>query len=318
MSNQKRNKVTDMEFDEVSLVDKGANQHAHVAIAKRAPEEENMPELNIELFDEDGDLLDVEQLEDGQVVYDEAGNAYEFSLDAEAGGEEEVEEETAEADDREPELVGKALSDPFKAFAAAAKPKPQAPAIKKPKVAGAPAAQNAGGGSGMTAMKKSFSEAVMEELSKAMTDEDRDQVLSKALGRVEELLEENNQAVEIAKAERELRLTNEYIAKAADYNLPVDPAELGPVLYRMVEKMDYEDCAVIAKCLDAASNALFEEVGYIGGGDNADVLDQVSAIADERVSKLADTEVSKADAFLGVLDENPAAYDEYLATRRGL
>ena len=62
---------------------------------------------------------------------------------------------------------------------------------------------------------------------------------------------------EIAKAERDLRLTREYISKAEEYNLPVDPKELGPVLYRMAETMEYDDCAVIAKCLETAGEILF-------------------------------------------------------------
>ena len=71
--------LTNMEIDEISLVDKGANQHAMVTIAKRATEEDEMPD--IELFNENGDVLDLDSLEDGAIVYDEDGNAYEFTLD---------------------------------------------------------------------------------------------------------------------------------------------------------------------------------------------------------------------------------------------
>jgi hypothetical protein len=81
----------------------------------------------------------------------------------------------------------------------------------------------------------------------------------------------------------------------------------------MVETMSHEDCAVIAKCLDAASTALFDEVGYIGGGDNVDPLERVNALAAESVSKSDELH----GAFLDVMDSNPGAYDEYLATRRG-
>lgn len=325
--------VTDMEFDEISVVDRGGNQFADVVIAKRAPEEEtHMPEL----FNEEGELLSEDSLEDGQIVYDVEGNAYEFELDAEADVEEETEIEDEVAEELEPELVGKGFADTFTRLASRTKsvvPKVQQAASQatytKPgaKLLGTPGkrlaagtAVGAAGGAGAMSLKKSdegirksFSEEVMEELSKAMSDEDRDQVISKALGAVEELLEAQAEAVEIAKAERELRLTNEYIAKAAEYNLPVDPAELGPVLYRMVEKMDHDDCAVIAKCLDAASTALFDEVGYVGGGDNIDPLERVNALVGEQVAKSEDAH----DAFLNVMDSNPAAYDEYLATRRG-
>lgn len=327
--------LSNIEIDEISLVDRSANQHAHVAIAKRASEEESMPNL----FTEEGAPLSEEELEDGQVVFDEDGQAYQYSLNLdaadEAAEEEEVEvedsvEETEEVEDDE---VGKAsmagmwggvknFTSGLKGAAGPVKPgsamgagrSTRAFATKNKKAIGATAAAGAGG-MGVGYMSKSFSEEVMEELSKAYSDEERDAVLSKALGRVEELLEEQHEAVEIAKAERELRLTNEYISKAADYNLPVDPAELGPVLYRMAETMEYDDCAVIAKCLEAAGAAIFEEVGYIGGGDNVDVLDQVNAVADEYIGKSAD--VSKAEAWESVFEANPQAYDEYLAQRRG-
>jgi len=244
-------------------VDKGANQHAMITIAKRAPEEDQMPEL----YNEEGQLLDENALEDGQIVYDEEGNAYQFELDGE-----EVEQE-------EPELVGKSAffnSQP---------------------------AQNQPTG---------FAASVMEELSKAFSDEDRDKVIAKALGRMEELEAQQREYQEVAKAERDLRLTREYISKAAEYNLPVDPAELGPVLYRMAETMDYDDCAVIAKCLESAGEILFQEVGYQGGGDNNDIMSQVERHAVEIGKSAAPADV------MSVFEENPDAYDQYLAAQRGL
>ena len=253
-----------MEIDEVSLVDKGANQHAMITIAKRAPEEDEMPKY----YHEDGSLLDENsQLEDGQIVYDEEGNAFQFSADVEDEAYEE-EKELAE--------VGKS------AFF-----------TEKPTT------------------DTSFTQSVLEELSKAFSDEDRDKVIAKALGRVEEIEKKYQQAEEIAKSERDLRLTREYISKAAEYNLPVDANELGPVLYRMAETMSYDDCAVIAKCLDGASEMIFAEQGYIGGGDNNDIMAQVEAQAVE-IGKSATPENVTA-----VFDQSPEAYNEYLAQRRG-
>lgn len=256
--------VTDIEIDEVSLVDKGANQHAMVTIAKRAPEEDQMPEL----YDESGAVVDQDALEHGDIVFDDEGNAYEFTAD---------DADEYEPDDTEEmEPVGKS-------------------AFFQPPTGG-------------------FAAAVMEELSKAYSDEDRDEVLSKAFQQVEYLEQRQAQYEEIAKAERDLRLTREYIAKAEEYNLPVSPEELGPVLYRMADTMSYDDCAVIAKCLETAGAILYEEVGFTGGGDNADIMDQVNAVAAERVEvgkSLGSTDI------VSVLDENPQAYDEYLSAQRG-
>lgn len=253
--------LTNMEIDEISLVDKGANQHAMITIAKRAPEEDQMPQL----YNEDGQLLDENNLEDGQVVYDDEGQAWEFTLDAE-----EV---------NEPEPVGKSAFFDRQT----------------------------------ETQTSDFSKSVLEELSKAFSDEDRDKVISKALGRIEEIDKKYSEMEQIAKAERDLRLTREYISKADEYNLPVDSHELGPVLYRMAETMSYDDCAVIAKCLETAGTILFEETGYQGGGDNADIYSQVTAHATEEIGKAA----GPADVN-AVFDQNPDAYDQYLAAQRGL
>jgi hypothetical protein len=255
--------LTDMEIDEISTVDKAANQLSRFVIAKRAPEEDEMPQI----YNEEGQPLDEDALEHGDIVYDDDGNAYQF-----------VEEELEDDDTQEMAAVGKS------AF------------FERPAQSG------------------SFTASVMEELSKAFSDEDRDKVIAKALGRVEELEHEQSQYAEIAKSERDLRLTREYISKAAEYNLPVAPEELGPVLYRMAETMDYNDCAVIAKCLETAGAILFEEVGYQGGGDNADIYSQVEAHAVESFGKSENFNVTKA--INEVFDANPDAYDEYLASQQ--
>lgn len=260
--------LTDMEIDEISTVDKAANQYSRFVIAKRAPEEDEMPEL----YNEEGQLLDENALEDGDIVYDDQGNAYQFSLEEEG----EMEDE----DERQPVGVGKS------AFFEQRQP----------------------------AQAGTFTASVLEELSKAFSDEDRDQVIAKALGRVEELEAAQREYAEVAKSERDLRLTREYIAKSAEYNLPVDPNELGPVLYRMAESMSYDDCAVIAKCLESAGNILFEELGYQGGGDNSDIYSQVEAHAVEQFGKAED--FNSVEAINKVFEANPDAYDEYLASQR--
>lgn len=334
--------LSNIEIDEISLVDRGANQHASVAIAKRAPEEEyQMPEL----FTDEGTPLDENDLVDGQIVYDEEGNAYQFEADETGEDFEVFDEELVEVGKATTNLGGlsRALKNGYGEGRKMASKGTKNQIGRKyskdnPNRSAADAGVHFGrnrnkylGGAGVAGagvgayeltksyegegVSKSFSEEVMEELSKAYSDEERDVVLSKALGQVETLLQEQAEAVEIAKAERDLRLTNEYIAKAADYNLPVNPVELGPVLYRMAETMSDQDCMVIAKCLEAAGSAIFDEVGYIGGGDNVDVLGQVNAAAAEYVGKSAD--MSHAQALDAVFEANPGAYDEYLAQRRG-
>jgi hypothetical protein len=262
--------LTDMEIDEISTVDKAANQYSRFVIAKRAPEEDEMPKL----YNQEGQPLDEENLDFGDIVYDDEGNAYEY-----------VEEESeVQEDEPVPELANVGKS-----------------AFFEQQTTNGPATG-------------SFSKSVMEELSKAFSDSDRDAVIAKALGRVEEIEQRYEEVAKAAQAERDLRLTREYISKAAEYNLPVAPAELGPVLYRMAETMSYDDCAVIAKCLETAGSMLFEETGYQGGGDNADIYSQVEAHAYDTFGKAED--YSPVTAINKVFDTNPDAYDEYLAAQR--
>ena len=267
-----KNNLTDMEIDEISTVDKAANQHSRFVIAKRAPEEEEMPKL----YNQEGQPLDEDQLEFGDIVYDDTGAAYEYVEDEDA----EVKQDE-DKDEPVPELAGVGKSAFFEKSA--------------PKTG-------------------SFSASVMEELSKAFSDKDRDAVIAKALGRVEELEKAQNEAVQIAKSERDLRLTREYISKAAEYNLPIPADQLGPVLYRMAESMSFDDCKVIAKALETAGEIIFEEKGYTGGGDNSDVYSQVEAHAYDAFGKSED--FNAVSAINTVFDQNPDAYDEYLRSQQ--
>jgi hypothetical protein len=250
--------LTDIEIDEVSLVDKPANQFAKVAIAKRDTDSE---ETVSDLFDENGDTLDMESIQFGDVVYDDEGNAFEVVPD-------EVQAETFEREE-ELEPVGKSLAD-----------------------------------------------AIREDLSKAVSDSQRDEVISKALAEVDTLKHQLSRSEEIAKSERDLRLTREYIEVAKGYNVPIASEELGPVLMRMAESMSNEDCGVIHKALTSSGAALFDEVGYVGKSDNVDPFEQIDEYLDQQVSK-SDSKVSKADAMTEFFADNPSAYDEYLANRRG-
>lgn len=166
----------------------------------------------------------------------------------------------------------------------------------------------------------SLGQSLRSELSKAVSEADREVVLAKALNQVDELAKANNKVWEIAKSEQDLRLEREYIAKAATYTLPVAAEELGPVMKRMAEAMSYEDCAVIAKVFDATSEILFSELGITGDSTEAgqDPYYEAVAHAEQIVAKAAksgDTELAKAASIEDFYAANPAAYDEYLNSR---
>lgn len=434
--------LTDMEIDEISLVDRPANAHAKVVITKR-DEEAEVPE---DVFNESGELIDSDSLTEGDVVFDNDGQAFvvvsdEFESDdlvaeesevvgkAETDVEDEVESFELEDDEADflEELTGKSLEEitledledidiedeavekamPTNVTNAASKgvdwlqgtltktknflaghkgaaagvaaggaAAGAAGAAKAAKigdktlagswknlngagagsrlmtglstgaagqrkavkggtagnighhigsnktaygVGGAAAGATGLGGAGYLAnernkVSKSFSEELREELSKSLTDIERDEVIAKAMGQVEEMASSLAEAEEIAKSERDLRLSREYEEVAKSYNLPVEPSELAPVLMAIGEHLPFEYGEVIHKALSAAGEILFEEIGVQGAGDNNDVLRTVDAFIEENVSK---ADISKAAAVTAVFADNPDAYDEYMATRYG-
>lgn len=311
--------VSDMLIDEISLVDVPANQHAAVVIAKRATEEDSVPETQI--YDETGQELDIESLQVGDVVYDTEGQPFEVVLD-----EDDQPNDFNAMGENADELaeVGKSFTGGLMRGAktgaqgvglkgGATKSGMQTGAfLRRNRAAiGAGAAGVGAGAAGGAMIKKSFADEIREELAKAASDVERDEVLAKALDEVGELSKRLEQAEEIAKAEQDLRLTREYVEVAKSYNIPVDPDELGPVLKRMSETMSYEDCSVIAKALENSGGLIFDEVGFIGGGDNTDVFSQVEAVIEDSIAK-ADGSVSKSAAVETFFDQNPDAYEAYL------
>jgi hypothetical protein len=253
-------RLTDMEIDEISLVDRPAAPGAKVVIAKRATQEVNVPEI----FDEQGNPVDPDTLELGQQVFNANGQRFEVVEDTDDDGEDYVDAADLE---QELELVG-----------------------------------------------KNFADELRTELSKALTDVERDEVVSKAFGRVAELELELQDTREIAKSEQTIRLEREYVEVAKGYNIPANPTELGPVLMRMAETMSDSDCRVIHKALTTAGSTIFDEVGLIGGGDNADPMAQVDAAIEASIAKSGAT-ISKAEAQAEYLLAHPEVYDEYLRQR---
>jgi len=257
----KANWLSDMEIDEISTVDLPAGPDARIAIAKRANEEDNVPEY----FDQSGDVLDdsdLEDLKEGDVVFDKDGQAFVATFQDE-------EQDESESKQKEPEPVGKSLGD-----------------------------------------------EIRKSLAQSLSDVQRDEVIAKAADAVSAAEKRAEEAERIAKGERDVRLEREYISKAAEYNVPIEAGELGPVLKRMAEAMSFEDCEVIHKALTSSGEALFAEVGTIGGGDNNDPMAQVEAAIEAGIQKNADGgKISKAEATTEFFTQNPEAYDEWLAGR---
>lgn len=266
------NRVTDMEIDEVSMVDRAANTSATIVFSKRADQEDSMPDF----VDADGNPLDLSQFDEGDVLEDDDGNLFEVSFDDD--GDDGDDGSYDYADDAEYETVGKS------AFFA----------------------------------DDEVYASIRDDLSKAVNEEGRSQVLSKAFRSLSKRAEEAEYrlqvAEDVAKSERDLRLEREYISKAAEYNVPIDAEDLGPVLMRAAESLSYDDCAVIHKALCAAGEMLYTEAGFDGIGAVDDPMAQIDAFLDERVHK--GDGYTRAGAMTDFFDQNPEAYDALRAERR--
>ena len=81
--NQNIKRLFDIEIDEVSVVDRPANQHGLIAFAKNDSSDELEAEVPGELFDETGENIPVEVLEHGDIVFDAEGNEFVYVEDDE-------------------------------------------------------------------------------------------------------------------------------------------------------------------------------------------------------------------------------------------
>jgi hypothetical protein len=376
-------KLFDLEIDEVSVVDRAANQHSLIAIAKSLGGAQTLEDPmtvgqvevvdELELFDAAGNP--VEELAHGTYYYDAEGR--EFFYDAQADLEEDDEDgedldegddadEADEAEDGE-EDFGKAAI-PASAWGipgAALQGKKGASMLKGPmrlpkeglsvqregfrdlfaprtvtpgKKAkgwrgkhgyyknnqvtrradwrnigiGATGVAAAGAaGYGASQMSKSLSESVLERLSKAVSEKDREEVVVGLAQELEVYKAATEELVVDLEAERDARIEEVFISKAAEYNLPIDPQTLGGLMFRIAkgEAATVEDMELLDELFSAVGDALYDEVGYLGESSNNSVIDVVDAYADELVGKSG---LTREQAFTAMLENNPAAYDAYI------
>lgn len=315
-------RLFDMEFDEVSLVDRPANQFASIAFSKAQGEEPSVSE------DFEVEEVDIDDLEVGDVVVDEEGNEFEV-----------VEED----DDTEVEkfspsgLMGSTALSRLSAGFRAGKGAPrnvQPTGIdgragqtglhlgrnRKRYATGAAATTAAGATYGgkkymdnREEASKSLGDALLEELSKASGEDQRAALIAKAMDEVEIAKAAAAEAWDMAEKERDLRLTDEFISKAAEYNVPVAPQVLGPILKSMAETLSDEQLEVLDQLFESIGDVLYEEIGFTGENDNVSVLDQVNAHAAELVGK---ADIGGAQAIADIFEANPEAYEAYLTEGR--
>ena len=136
----------------------------------------------------------------------------------------------------------------------------------------------------------------------------------------EEILKAQEATKKQLDTERDIRYTNEHIAKAEKlYSaLPVSAKELGPVLKAAEENLSKEHFELIERVLKAADEAMqksvdFEEIG-VTTVSNSTAYGKLDAIAKSLVEK-SEKPMTYAQAFTRALNQNPELYDEYTRER---
>lgn len=136
-----------------------------------------------------------------------------------------------------------------------------------------------------------------DELPRAVRE-----ALEKAEKRAEKLEKKAAEDAEIAKAERNLRLTREFVAKAqSEFPLVAgDASEFGPVLKRAAEMLSKEDYDLLEQRLVASNEQihqgdLFKQAGDNRDGQRTDGLDEVARKAEEL--KKSDPNMSNFEAM---------------------
>lgn len=330
---KKVNDLRDLTIDEVSFVDKGANQHAKVLIHKRHEVDKNSPDpSSVSLGEEEEAEDDEDGVEKGyfsRLVSKMFGNQSSTStanrdniapveLNKEGEFVPQYMEPEPEYDDIEavpqdmdpegeielpPEIPGEVVDYIQELEEALSEYEGEEPIDEEDP--------------DMAFEKYDDSDEIgfLQELAKNLDAEDQRFAVNKAMRLVETANQRAAAAEKIAKSERDYRETQEYISKARAFtSLPVSPDDFGPVLKRMHESLSTSDYDVVVKALSAAnetlaSSGIFSEIGKRGTGLH-EAVSKVDAVAyDIRKSS---PNLTMEQARERAMETNPSLYDEYL------
>lgn len=287
-------RLSGLEIDEVSLVDRPANQHGLVAITKR--DEGPM------LYDADGNPVDEADLQPGDFVYDENGQEFQ------ALSEDDVAELEAHANEGESETSGlRELAEVGKRGAAAVTGGPSTPNLTH---------ISRGRRGRRVGASKSLGAELLEELSKAASDSDRDQVIAKAFSGIDDADTRAEQAYEIAKALEERAELGEYVELAKAYELPVETTELGEILQSISKVLNPDQLDTVDRIFNFAGDAFAQASQEIGsaGYQPSPLMGAVADYAHEVVGK---SDLTPEQAVVALFETNPEAYDAYLSEQKG-
>jgi hypothetical protein len=343
-------RLSGLEIDEVSLVDTPANQHGLVAIAKRQ-EQDPMGDT---IYDETGVEVSEDELQPGDIVYDDDGTQLVYVEDS-ADGADEDEDQYEDAGVgkalfplsgskvKAAGRLGRMYGREGASRGAAAGRKTATWAREVGERAGSAAGEAAGRGAlhvaarrgrygaaagavaggaagyGGGRVRKSLGQQVLVDLSKALTEQDRDAVIAKALDAVDEVSKRNEQLTDLVERLVDSQEAGGFTELAKSYQLPVPDDRLGGLLQRAAAVLPDEDLDLLDRLFAATGevgkSVGFDQLGFDNDEGPADVLGQVMDLAGQTVAKANGT-VTREQAMQAIFEANPEAYDAYELEQR--
>lgn len=346
-------RLFDLDIDEVSAVDRPANQHGLISISKslgtdNTPEEGSMGTI----YDAEGIEVFEDELEHGDVVFDEDGQELVYVED---GGEplegfDDGDDEVGKAgvpgvlrggarganarfyarqdlEGRARQVRGgyKAGRGNRKVIGADNTGGGQLAAVRAANftgrhrnavLAGGAAAGATAAGAGYEATKKSLGDSILADFSKAVTESDRQAVVVRLAQELDAQRAVNQRIVKSLDAIEDRHVTEAYVVKAAEYGLPVESTELGEILKSISGVLTDRQLELVDGIFAVAGEAITKEYGYAGGALNGGAYADLEAMASELVGKAAGG-ISMEQAQVALLEHDPSLYDAYLDEKMG-
>lgn len=302
---KKGNRLTDMEFDEVSLVTRPANQLSKVVLFKSdvSNSEEIVAEKTVENAVEVEPVLEDESVEKGYGMKMKKKKEMPAFIKEKMKEKEEAEMEKEDMEEEEEDEM------PMKK--GKNKMKKDDDTVEIPSEVF----------DYIETLESANAELVdaIEKMAQEQQDE-QDEILKSADPRLVEIvkgLEERASAAEtIAKAERDHRLVQEYIAKAGTLkNLPIKAEEFGTVLKNVAEALTEEQFSAIWQVLNAANSnlakaGLFSELGKSSTPDNDGPLANIEKVA--TALRQANPLLTREQSIAKAVESDANLYKQYI------
>lgn len=317
--NKTGNRLTDMEFDEVSLVTRPANQLSKVVLFKsdETISEDAVSETQNEVEATEAEVVVEEQAEE-QAEGDVAKGYGKKKMKKKKEMPDFIKEKMMEKEDMEDEEEDDEEEMPMKKGKGKMKKDDESDEIEIPaEVYDYIETLEAANAELVDTVSK------LSEQVDAIADE-KEEVLKSAdpkLVAIVKGLEERASAAEaIAKAERDHRMTQEYVSKAATLaNLPIKAEEFGAILKDAAEALTEEAFSAVWQALSAANESLsksgiFNELGKSSSFDNDGSMSVIEKAA--AAIRQANPALTREQSIAKAVEADANLYKQYISERK--